>query len=432
MNKSQWNELLALRDKADLNAKTNSNLAALESFLATQHQLSLYSKEDKERFRAQFSELSDQEQQALSNRVTETTGPGWFYLSPADVRRLRVARMGLSLHQRAQLLKLVLSAAGTAWLDPGELFEAQLEIDDNSSPERWARPYVHISFSAGNQRRVETVDILESVRSNPTAIGHPAIVFAIQHWQRVVYARRVIERDDVTTRDGWGKAAKEIVGGGREIKTAATNLKALGKLLVAAIQKIAMSKESAIATKMELLALGLADRQTSLHEAWEALSAKESRHLGGEAKKIISAIKSKLSELEKQPHVLGTRRIPAADVLRFLRAKGQGGRRFVGTNEDGNWQRPSWKIFRNAYAGWFFGISQSSVQTYLKRAAKEGVNESNVFQASWVSPKSTLPGVLGSLLAGELVLVREPILLFEADLRTKGIARAIESYLTDE
>jgi hypothetical protein len=434
MTEEQWNELLELRAKAGLAAKTDHRFTLLEDFLSAQFHLSIYSGEEQERLRTQFSELSDQEQQDLISRVTQKTNPSFFYLSQAEVEKLRMGRKELSLHERTRLLSdLILSAAGTAWLDLGEVFEAHIEIDDNSSPDRWARPYAYISFSDGYRRRVETVDILESVRSNPAAIGHPAIVFAIHHWQRVIYARRVIERDDVTTRDEWGQVAKEVIGGGREINTAERNLKALGRLLFVGAKERATPKESALAIKMESLGLGLEDKQTSLYQAWELLEAKHIDLRNG-TQEIVAKLEARLVDLENQPYVEGQyRRIPVRTVMEFLREEGlQGGLKYVGSNEEGDSLRPSWKIFRNAYAAWFFDLSQPVVQEYLEKAAKQNLADSDVYQPSWVSEKSSIPRILYSLLANQLVMVREPVLLSEEILHLKGIERAIEDSLSDE
>jgi hypothetical protein len=201
MNNDEWDELLKLRGKAGLSAKTHSRLARLEDLIAYTRYLDTYTQEEKDRLVAQFKELSEQEQQELWARATYKTKPIFFHLTDAEVERLGEARKKLPFHERARLLgNLILSSARIAWLDLGEVFFAIIELDDKSSPERETRPHAHLSFRHVSRMRVETVDILESVRKDPAAIAHPAIAFAIYHWQQVIYTRRVIEREDITSR----------------------------------------------------------------------------------------------------------------------------------------------------------------------------------------------------------------------------------------
>lgn len=210
MTDEQWDELLKLRSKARLEAKTDSRLTRLEDLIAYKRYLDTYTEEELELLLAKFNELSGQEQQDLWHRATNKTNPNFFHLTHEEVERLGEARKKLSFHDRAQLLcGLIMSAAGTAWIDLGEVFKATIEIDDKSSPARLKRPYAHLSFCHVSRMRVETIDIIESVRKDPTAIAHPAIAFAIYHWQRVIYTRRVIEREDITSSPGTATSSRK-------------------------------------------------------------------------------------------------------------------------------------------------------------------------------------------------------------------------------
>jgi hypothetical protein len=428
MNDEQWNELLELREKASLSPRTDYRFQSLEIYLSSLYILSLYSPEEKEKFNTQFKALSDEDRQALSHRVTKKTLPNFFHLTQEEMEKLQAMRKDLSLHERARLLSnLILTATGTAWLDLGEVFEAQIEIDDNSSPERWSRPYAYISFSNGSNRQVETVDIIASVNNNPAAIGHPAIVFAIHHWQRVIHAKRVIERDDITSRDETWKSFRQAFSGEMEVEVAERNLAAIGGKLLRGAKKGAISKEAALAIKVELLGIRLEDTNTVFYRAWERLGAEFIDPLD-EVHQTLEKLKADLLTFEKQPHTeIKSRRISADRVMMFLHEEGaKGGKKFIGYNEDGISLRQSWKVFRNAFAAWFFDLEQSVVQDYLEKAAKENVDSDDVYQYSWTSPRTLVSRIFHYLLSGQLVMARQPVTISEAIIGVHGLDKAIE------
>jgi hypothetical protein len=432
MDEEQWAELLKLREKASLSPKTDYRFQSLEIYLSALYTLNLYSQEDKERFTAQFNELPDQNKQDIINRVTNKTNPNFFHLTHEEMEKLQAARKDLSLHERARLLSnLILTATGTAWLDLGEVFEAHIEINDNSSPARWSRPYAYISFSNGYRRHVETVDILESVNSNPAAIGHPAIVFAIHHWQRVIQAKRIIERDDITSKDETWRSLTRVFSGEIEVEVAERNLAAIGKNLLKGAKNGAISKEAAFAIKLELYGLTLEDTNTVLYKAWERLEAKLIDPTE-EIEQTLVKLKADLLAFENEPHTnTKSRRISAERVVEFLQEQGEkGGKRFIGNNEEGISLRPSWKVFRNAFAAWFFDLAQSVVQDYLEKAAKENVVTDDVYQYSWVSPRSMVSVVLHYLLSNQLVMARKPVTISETSIGFRGLDKALEEAIS--
>lgn len=433
MNEEQWSELLELREKARLSPATDDRFQSLEIYLSSLYILSLYSQEEKERFNTQFKGLSEEDRQAVTYRVTNKTLPTFFHLTHEEMEKLQGLRKDLSLHERARLLSnLILTATGTAWLDLGEVFEAQIEIDDNSSPERWSRPYAFVSFSNGSKRHIETVDIIASVNNNPAAIGHPAIVFAIHHWQRVIHAKRVIERDDITSRDETWRSFRRVFGGELEVEVAERNLAALGGKLLKGAKKGAISKEAALAIKIELLGLRLEDTNTILYKAWERLGA-EFIEQTDELEETLAKLKADLIAFEKQPHTdMKSRHISAERVMMFLHEEGEkGGRRFIGYNEDGISLRQSWKVFRNAFAAWFFDLEQSVVQDYLEKAAKENVDSDDVYQYSWASPRTLVSQVFHYLLSQQLVMARQPVTVSENTIGFHGLERAIEEAISE-
>ncbi|MGB7922356.1 MAG: hypothetical protein WCF57_03845 [Pyrinomonadaceae bacterium] len=432
MDAEQWADLLNLREKACLTPSTDYRFELLEMYLSALYTLNIFSQEDKKRFNTEFNELSDQDRQDLCYRVANKTNPNFFHLTYEEMERLQAARKELSFHERARLFSdLILTATGTAWLDLGKVFDAEIEIDDNSSPDRWRRPYAHIFFSNGHRRQVETVDILESVKNNPASIGHPAIAFAIYHWQRVIHARRVIERDDITSRDELWKEFKRELSGEREVEIAERNLAAIGKMLLKGANKRAIPNELAFALRIEELRLRLEDTNTVFHKAWERLDSKFIDP-SDEITQALAKIEAELRTFENQPYINSTSsRIPASRVMEFLQDDVEkGGKRFVGNNEEGVSLRPSWKIFRNAFAAWLFDLAQGVVQEYLEKAAKLSVDV-EVYQYSYVKPKTTVSRIFHYLLVNQLVMAREPITVSESKIDFQGIEKTIEKINSD-
>lgn len=117
-----------------------------------------------------------------------------FHLLPEELDDIKDRRKQMSLSDRARLSTFIDAGAGIAWLDLGGVLDATIELDDHSSPERERRPHVRIYYKDAAREvdvitpQVEIIDIIESVRNDAAAVGHPAIAFAIYHWQRVVQA----------------------------------------------------------------------------------------------------------------------------------------------------------------------------------------------------------------------------------------------------
>lgn len=403
MNQEQWDELLKLRDKANLTPKTDHRLASLEIYMSALYTLSLYSQRDKEMFSAQLNELSDQDRQDLVHRVTHKTNPNFFHLTYDEMEKLQAARKELSFDERAHLSnKLIMTATGTAWLDLGDVFEAEIEIDDKSSPDRESRPHARISYYPHYRNRIEIIDIIESVRNNPVAIGHPAIMYAIYSWQRMIQAKRVVERDDVTSRDELGQVAKRVFGGVREVEIAERNLEQIGRALSEGAKKRALSNPAAFGANVELLGVRLEDKDSFLYKAWERLA-------GDFVEKVLDKIEADLSALEWSGEVNTPGRVTIARVMAFLRDGGRnGGKRYVANNKKGNSRRPQWKVFRNAFLAWFYGLDRKSVQQYLEEAAKEGVDVEQIFQPSFATPMTTAHRIWQHILATPLAKVSEP------------------------
>jgi hypothetical protein len=414
MDEEQWAELLKLREKASLSPPTDSHLQPLEIYLSALHTLSLFSQNEKERLTAQFNDLSSEDKQALSQRVACKTQPSFFHLTDDEMEKLQAMRQGLSFHERARLSsKLILTATGTAWLDLGDIFEAQIEIDSKSSTERESEPYARISYYPSFQNQVETIDIIKSVKNNPLAIGHPAILYAVYNWLRAVHAKRVIERDDVTSRDELGQIAKQVFGGARDVENAVRNLESISKALIEGAKERALSNQAAFAANVELLGLQLEDTDSFLYKAWERLT-------GDFIERVLEKIEAELTALERSGEVHTPGRITIARVMEFLRDGGRnGGKRYVGNNKKGVSRRPPWKVFRNAFLAWFYGLDQRSVQQYLEDAAKEAVDIDQIFQPSFTSHVTTVHRMWQHILATPLAIVSEPDVVSETDQELK-------------
>jgi hypothetical protein len=430
MDEEGWAELLKLREKASLTPKTDYRFQSLEIYLSAIHTLNIFSK-DKERLLSQLNELSEHDKESLLSRVTNKTMPSFFHLTHEEMEKLQAARKELSFHERARLLSnLILTATGTAWLDLGEVFDAIIEIDDRSSPEREARPYAHIYSTDHYRRRVETIDIIGAVKSDPMTIGHPAIAFAIYHWQQVIYTKRVIERQDITSRDTLGRSFKDEFGGGRDVRSAESNLMAISQTLYDAAKERMIPLESAFALKMQWCGLLPEGEGSVVYKAWENLKADAIGKLD-DPDEILKKLEPELTACER---VLKQTRQPiyAHRVMEFLQDNGEkGGKRFVGFDKDGNSPRPRWVVFRNAFAAWFFDLEQSAVQKYLERARRQDVAVNEVYEPSMVYPKTTVARILHYLLTKPLVTIREPVLLNEADIELDDIEKAINKVSSD-
>jgi hypothetical protein len=433
MNEELLNELIQVRAKARLSPKTSYRFGRLEDFIAYTQYLSTYTQSEKDRLLAEFNKLSDQEKQALWNNATQRGNAASFYLSDEDREKLEAGKKNLSFHERARISDGYIRIEGLAntWLDFGEVSEAIIEIDDSSAPERQSRPYAYIGFSNGYWRRVETIDIFESIKANPASIGHPAIVFAIYHWQRVIYTRRVIKRDEIGLRDGWEQALKDEFEGGDDLRIAAMNLKAISQTLYDAAWNRAISKEAALALKMDWYGLRVDDVQTVLHFAWEKINTKSLSQFV-EKKKMLEKVVAELREFEMRPHTdYRHKRVSSEKVMEFLSAPGKrGGRKYVGFDKNGKSLRPRWKVFRNAFAARFFGLEQSALQDYLEKSTKQNVMQSEIYEPTITPPRITVSGIWHYLLATPLASVQEPIWVSEDDMGFNGVADAIEKAIS--
>ena len=324
---------------------------------------------------------------------------GFLGLNPDELEKLAQARKRLTFSERARLCKLWSTAAGLVFYDAGEMLGAVLELKDQSSGEGEQRPYILIRKREVSRVHVETIDIIETVRKDAALIGHPAIVWAIKHWERVIHAKRVLLHDDVYSRDdetaGFTTYYEE-----RYIRTAEQNLAAVFKALQDGIKKRAISSASALAIRIR--ELNLDTEQNFLRIAWEQLAPKNIDPTETvEAR--IKTIESYLKQSSEQFIDDNNSPLRIWQVVNFLRDVG---RKYVGDDESDGRRvsyRPNWIIFRNAFARWYFNVERTTLQDYLTDARKEGVAEVEYWQPSYGNPKVSFFSLLLYTLSQELV-----------------------------
>jgi hypothetical protein len=324
---------------------------------------------------------------------------GFLGLNAEDVEQLAQARRRLSFSERAGLCKLWLTAAGLVFYDAGEMLNAVFELKDQSSSEGEQRPYILIRKREVSRVHVETIDIIETVRKDAALIGHPAIVWAIKHWERVIHAKRVLLHDDVFSRDGETADFKDYYEQ-IYIKSAEQNLTAIFKALQDGIKKRAISPASALAIRIRELHLDT--EQNFLRVTWERLSPKHidpTEDVEARIKTIESYLKQNSEEIFDGNHSP----VSIRQVINFLRDIGQ---KYVGDDKSDGGRvsyRPNWVIFRNAFARWYFNVEQTTLHDYLTDARKEGVAEVKYWQPSFSNPKVSFFNLLLYTLSQELV-----------------------------
>jgi hypothetical protein len=329
---------------------------------------------------------------------------GFLGLNAEDLEQLDQARRLLSFSERARLSKLWTTAAGLVFYDAGEIFYTVLELKDQSSVDGEQRPYVLIRKRDNSKVYVETIDIIETVRKDAALIGHPAIVWAIKHWERVTHARRVLLHDDVFSRDAATAGSKDYYEE-TYIRTAEQNLAAVFKALQAGIKKRAISPASALAIRIRELNLDAG--QNFLRVAWERLAPMNidpTENIEARIKTIETYLKQSDIEFTGE----GNSPVTIRQVVNFLK---DAGHKYVGDDEgDGRRvsYRPNWKIFSNAFARWYFNVEQTTLQDYLTDARKEGVSEVKYWRPSFGNPKISVFSLLLYILSQELVSTSPP------------------------
>lgn len=349
-----------------------------------------------------------------------------------DQKSLDIIRQNLnklSFNEKANLFMNFLTPTGTILYDAGGVFKAQIKIDDTfdersettnkadkfkeriknlgesslleeiaDKPKKHIegdakklhksrlRPLAYIKFTYGKKARVEVIDILESVRSDATLIGHPAIVFAIDHWQKILAWKNYSQYDDVHYRIENNKSIKNLFYDpyfDLYVERARLNLEAIGKALLEGARRQAIQKESAFVLKVQ--DLRLEEKNSYLFIAWKRLAK---RHINEthELEERIDRIEKFLKKLSISQSPLQSDEFPPesrefnfiestisiSNVIGFLKTEGK---HFVydeGITDDRS-LRPQWRVFHSAFIKWYFQKEALTVEQYRKIAKKKEI-----------------------------------------------------------
>jgi hypothetical protein len=391
-------ELVKIAQKACVTRNGRFELDSLELYLRCLSDLEKFSQDERNRLTTQFQELSDEDREYLRDRVMNRTHPAKFHLTDSDSEKLTNARKELSFHERAQLSAVWRAWDGIAWLDIGEVFDARIEIDDQSSPDRERRPYAHVFFSDGYIRRVETVDIFASVERDASAIGHPIIVAAIQHWQKVLYSKQIHtvpnrEDDNPVTKYFREKFTR------RHIAVAEANIKALSMKLATGALETGISAKMGLAFNVQELGL---NEGKLLHDVWREFrgwgipDVEDENEIKNFRQKLHGmANKSLINQRDTDPDI----------VFRFLtETADDGGYKYF----DAAKKRPTWPSFKNAFTAWYFLKRVNTIKNCPSDAKKNPIDTKNVTQSFFLPPEKRFAQMLSSMLATPLVFARDP------------------------
>lgn len=403
MENDRMDKLVKIARKACVTESGRYELESLEQYLRCVADLDKYSEDDRKRFAAEFHALSDEDRQYVVNRVYNRTHPGRFHLTESETQELTESRKDLRFHERAQLSAVWNAWNGIAWLDIGKVFDAYIEIDDQSSSEREKRPYAHVYYKEGYTRRVETVDILASVERDASAIGNPIIAAAVKYWQHVLYSKNI---HNVRNREDDNFAIEYV----REkytrhhIAVAEGNINAISKMLIAGALKTGVSPKIGLGYSAELLGI---NEGTLLHEVWKAFRNWRIPDL--ENSDEIEGLKQKLHSMANN-QALTNRGIDPDTILRFItEAESGGGYEYF----DPDKKRPSWAAFKNSFLAWYFSADVRTIKNYQSLARKKPVDGSKVTKSFFLPPAYQLTSLLVNLFETPLVFVREPVRIRE-------------------
>ena len=347
----------------------------------------------------------------------------------------------LSFNEKADLFINFLSPAGTILYDAGGLFEARIKIDDRNFVRGRNRPLAYIKFTNGKKARVEVIDILESVRNDATLIGHPVIIFAIQHWQKILIEEKYSNLGDVYTSDKKYKLLNDDKHPSLNdpiynpsVENARRNLEEVGKAFLEEAKRQSIPKESALAIKIK--ELKLEEKNTYLYFAWKRLFKKhidikqELDERINEIEKYLNQLPSEQIgktladyplELRKFGYIDST--VTVSSVIDFLKSDGKG---FVYSERNLNSLRPRWKVFQNAYIKWHSPQMGTTVEKYRKVAKKQGMVDTPYTMSNYNStPETTVFNSLYNVLTRPLVSFCQPIECSEKKANSRHFADLI-------
>ena len=324
--------------------------------------------------------MSEEICEELKTILKKSQPDGFMGLDGNDLATIREKAKSLSFDERASLFINFIPVAGTILYDAGDIFEARIRIDDKHTKASENRPLAYIKFSDGYKARVEVIDILESVRTDATLIGHPAILFAIDYWQQILIWEKYIKSENIYSE---AEINKTLNYGffERYIESARANLESIGKALLEGARRQAISKEMALSLKTE--EIRLEKKNTFLFVAWERLAVKQMNE-SEEPDERINRIEKYLRQLtsyqsmkrldefpiELQKYGVIDSTISISTVIDFLKTDGN---KFVLHKSSEKSQRPRWKVFQNAYFKWYFKKEPSTLEKYKRIADNQEI-----------------------------------------------------------
>lgn len=403
MEESVPDELMEIAQKARITPNDSFDHANLEHLLRVFLDWKTFPPNTLRDLLDQYTRLSLEEQSALVERAQKRTHPSRLHMPDDDANKMYRAREELTLAQRIQLSSVQRVYGGVAWVDVGEAFTAAVEIDDHSSMERRKRPFAHVFFSDGYTLLVETVDILGSVKKNTSAIGHPAIIAAVRHWQNVLYSKHIHMRSNHDDKKPMTKALRYHFTR-QNIEVAERNLNALSTALLSGATKSGITKKRALA--FNLAELDLDNQQKVLYRVWTKFrdwqipTPSETAEIEGFRAKIWAENVSERS---------GLKGVDPENICEFLMDGGRtGGFRFRGGSVKSR-KAPVWEEFRNAFAAWYFHVGVNTIKNCAGVAKKEPVDKDKVSKIFSLPPEFPVTRLLSQSFLTPLVFVREPI-----------------------
>jgi len=328
----------------------------------------------------------------LRKKLKQATPDPYMGMSPAEVVNIREEAETLSLEERATLLSCFETPSGSVLHDVTGILADTLYIDDFSCPARRVRPLCLIERRFEGKVVVDVIDILETVRQNPVAIGHPAILAAINRWQAIIHSSKVLMYPNVYDTDRSVKKLRKQLKGDF-IEYSKRNLHAVADALITGATKRAVTNKKALQLSVETLQVDA--KNTYLYFAWERLHRRNIIDTQ-EAENRIGSI---MDFLKKIPCVSdladSTSTSDSADeqfvdntsielhwVKDFLCSAGK---RFVYFEHGERSRRPKWAQFRNAFLAWYYDKTIDTIDKY-RSAAKQQKYEPTLINPTLFAP----------------------------------------------
>ena len=263
-----------------------------------------------------------------------------------------------------------------SFIPPSELREARVRIYDwKGKDRRWPRAVVERPDPESITLRYvsyQSIDIIESIKNDPTSIRHPAILLAVHRWQQIIrYHHSLPSRKKKKVKvkvKAVGGESYERAASPRTLicKIAEDHLKHVGEALLEGAREQILPKEIALGNFIRWNGL-LCRMKEYLHIAWELLADPEIKKKRRQSEKL--AILQERLRAEGEKRDLLTRGLlndftsPASNpeetyieqVIHFLNS--EKGRSFL-TN------RKNWSTIKAAFESWYLFLDKSTLRKY--------------------------------------------------------------------